>query len=161
MSYDEQVCDHPLNFAIFESSPHEVSSFQKKMKYKDMRAILLNLGKNLLKSNPDLKPWIVDQRNKNNGLICPLEEVRSAEPINGYRNKCEFTIGRNVITKQPTIGFRMGRYNQGSVDVGSPDELLHVPQRMKDVVKVRNMAYPPRRLSKRLFKKQFQENVLF
>lgn len=46
---------------------------------------------------------------------CLLEEMKSAQIFNGYRNKCEFTVG---IDK--TVGFRLGLYKEGTVLVITP-----------------------------------------
>ena len=39
-----------------------------------------------------------------------LEEFIPSPEINGYRNKCEFTIGRHPETSQPIVGFRLASY---------------------------------------------------
>lgn len=42
----------------------------------------------------------------------------------------------DVENKEPVVGFRVGAYNQGKTSVAPIDNILNVPQRMKDVVKV-------------------------
>lgn len=39
--------------------------------------------------------------------------------------------------KEPVVGFRVGTYVQGKTSVASVNNITNVPQRMKDVVKVR------------------------
>ncbi len=41
---------------------------------------------------------------------CPLEDVKVSPIVNGYRNKCEFSVG---IDK--SVGFRLGLYKEGSM----------------------------------------------
>lgn len=110
-------------------------SDQKNMKREDMKKLLLQLGDELLKANSDLGGWLKEQREKNDGLPCPLLDIRSASVIDGYRNKCEFSIGLNPETKKVTVGFRLGSYADGSVGVAPLDNLPHVPDRMKSVAK--------------------------
>lgn len=104
-----------------------------------MRKLLLQLGDELLKANSDLSGWLKEQREKNDGLPCPLLDIRSSSVINGYRNKCEFSIGLNPATKKVTVGFRLGSYADGSVEVGPLDGMPHVPDRMKEVAKVQKI----------------------
>ena len=54
-----------------------------------------------------------------------------------YRNKCEFTVGLSEENKLPTVGFRIGSYVNGITGVGPVDELPHIPDAMKFVVKVK------------------------
>ena len=42
--------------------------------------------------------------------LATLEEFIPSPEINGYRNKCEFTIGRHPETSQPIVGFRLASY---------------------------------------------------
>jgi len=53
----------------------------------------VKMGHEVLKGNPALKPWIELQRSKYNGLPCELWDVRASPVCDGYRNKCEFTVG--------------------------------------------------------------------
>lgn len=106
-----------------------------------MRKLLLKLGDQLLDANRDLAEWLKEQRAKNDGLPCPLLDIRSSSVINGYRNKCEFSIGFNPETKKATVGFRLGSYADGSIGVAPLDDMPHVPDRMKDVAKVCNRIF--------------------
>lgn len=121
---------------------------QQNLKREDMKKLLLQLGEDLLKANSDLADWLKEQREKNDGLPCPLLNIRSSSVINGYRNKCEFSIGLNSETKKVTVGFRLGSYADGSVEVAPLDGMPHVPDRMKDVAKamenfIELSGYPP------------------
>lgn len=42
----------------------------------------------------------------------------------------------DVENKEPIVGFRVGAYNEGKTCVAPIDNILNVPQRMNDVVKV-------------------------
>ena len=46
---------------------------------------------------------------------CLLDEIKVSTIIDGYRNKCEFTVG-----KDKTVGFRLGLYKEGTVRVITP-----------------------------------------
>lgn len=54
--------------------------------------------------------------------------------INGYRTKCEFTIGRDLSGKK-TVGFLLGLYRDGITAVLNPDDCLHVSEKAKQVAK--------------------------
>jgi tRNA (uracil-5-)-methyltransferase len=53
---------------------------------------------------------------------------------NGYRTKCEFTIGRDL-DGEKTVGFLLGLYRDGVTAVLSPDDCLHVSEKAKQVAK--------------------------
>lgn len=55
--------------------------------------------------------------------------------INGYRNKSEFTVGKNG-NGEKVVGFRLGSYVDGSVEVGDIVDLPHIPDRMKLAAKL-------------------------
>lgn len=50
-----------------------------------------------------------------------------------------FFVGMNEGNGMKTVGFRYGAYAEGSTSIGPVDELPHVPQRMKEVVKVNTL----------------------
>ncbi|CAO3628250.1 unnamed protein product [Cunninghamella blakesleeana] len=54
--------------------------------------------------------------------------------INGYRNKCEFTIGKDM-NGNPTVGFLLGLYRDGITNVLDPSDTLHVPDIAKSIAK--------------------------
>lgn len=45
------------------------------------------------------------------GLPCKLEGILESPIVNGYRNKCEFSVG-NSIQGKPTVGFMLGNFRQ-------------------------------------------------
>lgn len=70
-----------------------------------------------------------------------VDEIAVVEPfirspmVDGYRNKCEFSIGPHPMTKEVTVGFRLSSYRQGSVSVVGVDSVPVVSDLMKKVVK--------------------------
>lgn len=61
---------------------------------------------------------------------CKLESIVPSPDIDGYRNKCEFSIGTDK-----TVGFRIGMYKHGCVRVVNVDQSPIVSQKMKDVTR--------------------------
>ncbi|OWM68891.1 hypothetical protein CDL15_Pgr025078 [Punica granatum] len=59
------------------------------------------------------------------GLACKLERVVASPLENGYRNKCEFTIGLSLDGK-PTIGFTLGSFKDGVTAVAEPVDCPNV-----------------------------------
>ena len=55
------------------------------------------------------------------GCCCPVDKIRKAPLLTGYRNKCEFTIGKNE-TGEVCVGFRRGRFRDRNVTVARPTE---------------------------------------
>lgn len=108
---------------------------QLDFKQKEMKTVLIKLGQQMLKENKNLNDWLNIQKSKHNGLPCELQSILSADVKEGYRNKCEFTIGKNTEGKR-TIGFRLSSYAAGSTAVGPIDDLIHIPELMKSAVKL-------------------------
>ncbi|XP_015605204.1 tRNA (uracil-5-)-methyltransferase homolog A [Cephus cinctus] len=109
---------------------------QLELKQKEMRGTLLKMGQQISKENKSLAKWIDLQQSVHHGLLCELQEIRSAELIKGYRNKCEFTIGKNIEGTETIIGFRISSYAAGSTAVGPIQDLCHIPQRMKSAIMI-------------------------
>ena len=66
-----------------------------------------------------------DTVERNGGLPCQLEEVIPAALRHGYRNKCEFSFGRDE-HGAPCLGFQLGRIAVVGAVVGSPDACPNV-----------------------------------
>lgn len=64
------------------------------MKQKEIKSILQRAGDKILKENNALKTFLKDKLTLNDGLICELRPILSSNITQGYRNKCEFTIGK-------------------------------------------------------------------
>ena len=112
-------------------------SSQLELKQKEMTHILTNICNQILnESKNNLLDWFNQQKDKYNGLPCELLPILSTDTITGYRNKCEFTVGRSTEKGKVTIGFRLSSYAAGSTAVGPIDNLCHIPNKMKAVAKV-------------------------
>ncbi|KOC62531.1 tRNA (uracil-5-)-methyltransferase like protein A [Habropoda laboriosa] len=110
---------------------------QLELKQKEMRSILTNICKQMLKeSKDDLLKWLNRQKDEYQGLPCELLPILSTDIITEYRNKCEFTVGRGNKGDKVVIGFRLSSYAAGSTAVGPIDNLCHIPNKMKVVAKV-------------------------
>ncbi|XP_011500831.1 PREDICTED: tRNA (uracil-5-)-methyltransferase homolog A-like isoform X2 [Ceratosolen solmsi marchali] len=109
---------------------------QLEFKQNEMKNIIDKMGKQILKVNKDLAGWLNKQKEDNDGLPCKLGKIVHSNVIEGYRNKCEFTVGIDVTGKQKMIGFRLSSYAAGSIAVGPIDHLCHIPKRMKIAIKI-------------------------
>jgi len=52
--------------------------------------------------------WLMQLKNTS-GLCCPTRPILASPVTDNYRNKCGFTIGRDL-SGEPTVGFRLGKY---------------------------------------------------
>lgn len=110
---------------------------QLELKQKEMSLILSTICKQMLKeSKGDLLDWLNYQKTKYHGLPCELLPILSTDTITEYRNKCEFTVGKSEKENEVVIGFRLSSYAAGSTAVGPIDNLCHIPNTMKVLVKV-------------------------
>lgn len=75
-------------------------------------------------------------RKENNFQCCPLSEIKPSPVTSAYRNKCEFTVGRHLVTKEKTVGFRLSSYKAGSMSVAEPDDCINISTVMLKAVKV-------------------------
>ncbi|KAG6760719.1 hypothetical protein POTOM_033899 [Populus tomentosa] len=65
-----------------------------------------------------LPEWILRSR-EIGGLPCELEGILESPLRNGYRNKCEFSVGYSLQGK-PTVGFMLGNFREGVTAVEEP-----------------------------------------
>ncbi|VFQ96186.1 unnamed protein product [Cuscuta campestris] len=82
---------------------------------------LKKLTRNARKACPSgvsLPEWIMNSR-EIGGLPCKLENVVSSPCINGYRNKCEFSVGYSL-KGTPCVGFQLGNFREGVTAVEEP-----------------------------------------
>lgn len=73
-------------------------------------------------------------------MDCEVLDTIQSPDINGYRTKCEFTIGKNLEGKE-TVGFLLGLYRDGITAVLSSDECLHVPEKAKKIAKTMEVCH--------------------
>ncbi|CAK0845063.1 unnamed protein product, partial [Prorocentrum cordatum] len=84
----------------------------------------------------DAPPWTSPEWSHNAGAPvgcgCPLDDAigTPAAALQGYRNKCEFTIG-NTADGQAEVGFVLRAAADGDQVIASPEEIPHVPEVMK------------------------------
>ena len=80
-------------------------------------------------SKDQLFKWYMTSKKNFDRKPCPVEPVRPSPVIDGYRNKCEFSFGTDK-----TVGFRMGCYKKGSLQVAPVAECPIVSPAMKKIV---------------------------
>ncbi|XP_054707728.1 tRNA (uracil-5-)-methyltransferase homolog A-like [Uloborus diversus] len=108
---------------------------QLKKKETDVRQFLIKLGSQICQFNKLLKPHIQKNRTDNNNLCCPLLPIKPSPTTKAYRNKCEFTVGKHLHTKEKTVGFRLNAYKEGSMSVAEPDDCINISKEMLRAVK--------------------------
>ncbi|XP_043671012.1 tRNA (uracil-5-)-methyltransferase homolog A-like isoform X1 [Vespula pensylvanica] len=110
-------------------------SSQLEFKQNEMRSVLMKIGQKMLEGNTHLSEWINSQKKLYENLPCELKPILHAQSTEAYRNKCEFTIGKNIEGDKVIIGFRLSSYAAGCTAVGPIDDLCHIPKNMKTAVK--------------------------
>lgn len=106
------------------------------MKQDEIRKLLEKFGNDLSHHNIEVRKWINNKKENFNNLPCEMLPIRHAQSCDNYRNKCEFSIGMDEVTNLKTVGFRIGSYENGTIGVAPIENLKHIPNIMKDVVKV-------------------------
>lgn len=113
---DETITDEQINAQVCPLYSLEYPD-QLKMKENMIRSVL-NMSKQIHKMSYNLKndaPKLYEWAKQNDKLCCQFDGVVPSPVITGYRNKCEFSISR-----EGKIGFKMGRYRNGSERVCRP-----------------------------------------
>ncbi|OWF44278.1 tRNA (uracil-5-)-methyltransferase homolog A-like [Mizuhopecten yessoensis] len=108
---------------------------QLKTKMQDMVQILKTLANRIQRENPEFRGWLHKQRSKYDGKCCEMLPIKPSPVLEDYRNKCEFTVGKDINGQDNTVGFRYGLYKQGSKSVGEPQDQVILPDSMKKFVK--------------------------
>eukprot|EP00731_Ephydatia_muelleri_P022978 Em0015g561a len=104
---------------------------QLQMKVADIKHALNAAAKEIRKANPCFSKQIEEHE----GLMCALDDIRPSPSVTAYRNKCEFTVGTDP-EGHTVVGFRLSSYVGGDFSVVSPETCVHIPQNMKDLVKL-------------------------
>ncbi|XP_010253649.1 PREDICTED: zinc finger CCCH domain-containing protein 24 isoform X2 [Nelumbo nucifera] len=94
---------------------------QLEHKKNSLMQTLKKLTRNARKACPEgipLPEWILKSRDIG-GLPCKLEGILESPLVNGYRNKCEFSVGYSFMGK-PTVGFMIGNFRDGVTAVEEP-----------------------------------------
>lgn len=100
---------------------------QLEQKKNSLMQLLKKLTRNARKACPKgvpLPEWVVKSR-EIGGLPCNLEGIIESPLIDGYRNKCEFSVGFSVQGK-PTVGFMLGNFREGVTAVEEPTNCPNV-----------------------------------
>lgn len=87
------------------------------------------------RSDSSLRDFIKEQRAKHDGLPCEYVPIKESPKTEGYRNKCEFSVGKDV-NNESVVGFRLGSYATGFTEVATVEGLKHISDRMKSAVKM-------------------------
>lgn len=106
------------------------------VKAEKVKSILRGLGKSLMRENDEAKDWVKKQCELFDGMPCEMLPIRPSPVIDGYRNKCEFTIGFNEASGEKTVGMRLGSYAKGSLSVASPEDVPHIPDILKNACRI-------------------------
>lgn len=107
---------------------------QLKQKTRDIEEILRKLSKDMWKNSPQDRKFIGEQQKKFSGFPCEFIGIKESPVVDGYRNKCEFTIGKDM-NNETVVGFRLGSYATGFTEVGAIEDLKQIPEAMKKAVK--------------------------
>ncbi|XP_010521770.1 PREDICTED: zinc finger CCCH domain-containing protein 24 [Tarenaya hassleriana] len=91
---------------------------QKRSSIMQMLKKLTRNARKACSNGISLPEWVLKSR-EIGGLPCNLEGVMESPVINGYRNKCEFSIGYSVQGKL-TAGFMLGNFREGVTAVEEP-----------------------------------------
>lgn len=110
--------------------------FQLKLKEKEIKNILMKFDNEIWKLDRARRNDIEAKRKIHNGLTFDLQPIKPSPVTEGYRNKCEFTVGIDDETKLPTVGFRLGSYATGTVGVAPIQSVKHISDATKKAVLV-------------------------
>ncbi|KAA0035339.1 hypothetical protein IC582_026738 [Cucumis melo] len=106
---------------------HMSYSDQLDHKKNSLLHVLKKLTRNARKACPhgvSLPEWILKSRDIG-GIACSFEGIIESPIINGYRNKCEFSVGYSLEGK-PTVGFMLGNFREGVTAVEEPENCPNV-----------------------------------
>lgn len=94
---------------------------QLEHKKSSLTQMLKKLTRNARKACPNgvsLPEWILNSR-EIGGLPCKFEGIVESPLVNGYRNKCEFSVGYSL-QGRVTVGFSLGNFREGVIAVDEP-----------------------------------------
>jgi tRNA (uracil-5-)-methyltransferase len=115
---DKTITHEEINERI---CPLLTKTYEEQLVFKDslVRSVL-KMSKQIQKMSPTLKtddPKLYRWTVKHKEIACNFDGVVPSPVLKGYRNKCEFSISHDGI-----IGFKIGRYRNGSDRVCRPPE---------------------------------------
>ncbi|EDW69914.1 tRNA (uracil-5-)-methyltransferase homolog A [Drosophila virilis] len=109
--------------AVEATCPLAEMPYEKQLEQKteEMATLLRKYTQELRRLNADAKPHLDKFQFKG---------VLPSPTVDGYRNKNEFTVGKNS-DGEIVVGFRLGSYSDGSVEVAEVQQLPHLPAQAK------------------------------
>ncbi|XP_026499811.2 tRNA (uracil-5-)-methyltransferase homolog A [Vanessa tameamea] len=107
---------------------------QLKLKEKEIKNLLMKFDNEVWKVDKGRRREIESNRKLHKGLSFELIPIEKSPITEGYRNKCEFTVGIDDETQKPTVGFRLGSYVTGTVGVAPIMGLNHISEKTKKAV---------------------------
>ncbi|CAH0398240.1 unnamed protein product [Chilo suppressalis] len=107
---------------------------QLKIKQNEIKNILMKFDNDVWKISKERRNYIETKRKVHAGLSFELLPIKKSPLTEGYRNKCEFTVGIDDESKLPTVGFRLGSYVTGTVGVAPIHILNHISESTKRAV---------------------------
>ncbi|KAJ9698146.1 hypothetical protein PVL29_007300 [Vitis rotundifolia] len=132
----DAVCDSSASDSVLKArSARDVATPLAHLTYTDqlehkknsLMQTLKKLTRNARKACPNgvsLPEWILKSR-EIGGLPCKFEGILESPLVNGYRNKCEFSVGYSLQGK-PTVGFMLGNFREGVTAVEEPADCPNV-----------------------------------
>lgn len=105
---------------------------QLKIKQKKIEDILIQFKNDLKKANDIQRKSAPDT---SNALICELMPIIGSPKTEGYRNKCEFSIGKSL-DGEVMVGNRLSSYVSGCTSVGCVEDLKMPTEKMKQAAKL-------------------------
>lgn len=106
---------------------HMAYADQLEHKKNSLMQTLKRLTRNARKACPNgvsLPEWILSSR-EIGGLPCKLEGILESPLVDGYRNKCEFSVGYSL-QGRPTVGFLLGNFREGVTAIEEPVDCPNV-----------------------------------
>uniref|UniRef100_A0ACD5YCX4 Uncharacterized protein n=1 Tax=Avena sativa TaxID=4498 RepID=A0ACD5YCX4_AVESA len=106
---------------------HMTYKDQLEHKKNSVAQLLKKLTRNAKKACPDgvLLPEWISASKQIGGLSCKLEGILESPVVDGYRNKCEFSVGHSLEGKK-TVGFMLGNFREGVTAVEEPVDCPNV-----------------------------------
>lgn len=127
----ESGSEHKKPKTVAESLGHLSYEEQLETKQKKIEEILHKFKTDLRKANNIQRK----QPEQSDDLICELRPILASPKLEGYRNKCEYTIGRTA-EGDVMVGNRLSSYASGCLTVGSIEELKMPTDKMKTATKL-------------------------
>nr|CAD7442087.1 unnamed protein product [Timema bartmani] len=146
----EEAILHSVEFSSDSNTRRLTDVRGRKLKKKtgELKEMMVRLGELLVRRNPAIAGYMEQQKEKHDGLPIQLDEIKPSPVIEAYRNKCEFRVGLNPDTQERTVGVRLESYKDFTIGVGPAASLIHLPEQMREAVKlfeeyVRKSHYGP------------------